>query len=476
MAETLNLEISDLKSIQIKDVIDIEMLQRFQDNFAESMNIASITVDINGVPVTKNSSYTNFCEKCIQSTAAGKSRCAASHKRGGEEAARTGRPYVYKCHAGLIDFAAPIMVDGCQIGTVLGGQILTEKPEVSKFIQIAKEIGLDEENLIESLKEIIVTTDKSIKAAAEVLFTITNAMSKIGYKELKLKRFTKDLETEVKNKNLLLDKSKEYNKTKTQFFSIISHELKTPLNIIFSSLQLMESIYIGSSSLSNDGKFLKYSKMMKQNCYRLIRLINNFIDMNKIELGFANLKLKNNNIVKVIEDITLSVVEYSKLKNVNIIFDTETEEIITAFDSGKLERIMLNLLSNALKFTPAKGAIYINIYDKIEYILISVKDTGIGIPENMLNKIFDPFTQVDSSLKRNAEGSGIGLSIVKSLVEMHNGKISVKSQVGIGSEFIIKLPVKPIKSEINEYNQAGNSLNDNVEKIKIEFSDIYFDY
>lgn len=473
MEETIDVDICGLNSIQIKDVIDIDLLQRFQDNFAESMNIASITVDINGVPVTKNSSYTNFCEKCIQSTTAGKRRCAESHKRGGEEAARTGKPYVYKCHAGLIDFAAPIMVDGHQIGTVLGGQILKEKPEELKFVQIAKEIGLNQGKLIDSLKEIKVVTEKNIEAAAEVLFIITNALSKIGYKELKLKKFNKDLETEVKNKSILLDESKEYNKTKTQFFTIISHELKTPLNIIFSSLQLMESLNNSSSSLCEDVMFLKYSKVMRQNCYRLIRLVNNFIDMNKIEAGFPNIELENNNIVKIIEDITLSVVDYAKLKNINIIFDTETEEKITAFDSEQLERVLLNLLSNALKFTPSGGTINVNIYDRNDCILISVKDTGIGIPKGMLNKIFDPFTQVDNSLRRSAEGSGIGLFIAKSLVEMHDGEIYVNSQIGIGSEFIIKLPVKLIKSEINEYDQAGNSLNENVEKMQIEFSDIY---
>lgn len=473
MEETIDVNICGLNSIQIKDVIDIDLLQRFQDNFAESMNIASITVDINGIPVTKNSSYTNFCEKCIQSTAEGKRRCAESHKRGGEEAARTGKPYVYKCHAGLIDFAAPIMVDGHQIGTVLGGQILTEKPEELKFVQIAKEIGFNQGKLIDSLKDVKVVTEKNIEAAAEVLFIITNALSKIGYKELKLKKFNKDLKTEVKNKSILLDESEEYNKTKTHFFTIISHELKTPLNIIFSSLQLMESLNNSGSYLCEDVTFLKYSKVMRQNCYRLIRLVNNFIDMNKIEAGFPNIKLKNNNIVKIIEDITLSVVDYGKLKNINIIFDTEIEEKITAFDSEQFERIMLNLLSNALKFTPSGGTICVNIYDRGECVLISVKDTGIGIPKDMLNKIFDPFTQVDNSLKRSAEGSGLGLFIVKSLVEMHDGEIYVKSQIGIGSEFIIKLPVKLIKSEISEHNQAGISLNKNIEKMQIEFSDIY---
>lgn len=119
--------------IYLKDVLDIELLQKFQDNFAESMDIASVTVDREGMPVTKPSSYTSFCIDYTHSTRTGDDRCAQSHKEGGEQAARTGRPYIYKCHAGLIDFAAPIIVDGIQIGTILGGQILTSKPEEESF-------------------------------------------------------------------------------------------------------------------------------------------------------------------------------------------------------------------------------------------------------------------------------------------------------------------------------------------------------
>ncbi|PRR81424.1 putative histidine kinase sensor domain protein [Clostridium vincentii] len=99
--------IVNLSNIQLKDVLDLDLLQRFQDNFAESMDIASVTVDINGTPVTKPSSYTSFCQDFTHSTTTGDNRCAQSHKKGGEEAARTGKPYVYTCHAGLIDFAAP---------------------------------------------------------------------------------------------------------------------------------------------------------------------------------------------------------------------------------------------------------------------------------------------------------------------------------------------------------------------------------
>ena len=124
---------SNTNNIKLRDVMDIDLLQRFQDNFAESMDIASVTVDMDGEPLTKPSSYTSFCIDYTHSTKTGDDRCALSHKKGGEEAARTGRPYIYKCHAGLIDFAAPIIVDGKQIATILGGQILTKKTGRRRF-------------------------------------------------------------------------------------------------------------------------------------------------------------------------------------------------------------------------------------------------------------------------------------------------------------------------------------------------------
>lgn len=464
----------DIDLLEIKDVIDINLLQKFQDNFAEGMNIASITVDKNGNPVTKPSSYTNFCIDFVHSTIIGDKRCAESHRKGGEEAVRRGRPYIYTCHAGLIDFAAPILIEGKQIGTILGGQVLTKKPEESKYIQIAKEIDLDESNFIKSVKEIKVITEKNVTSAAEVLFIVANALSKIGYEELKLKNVSKSLEIEVKNKSLQLEQSDKYNKLKNQLFSIISHELKTPINIIYSSLQLLENSYKNNSILDTVKLFVKYSEIMKQNCHRLIRMINNIIDMNKIEDGFSDLNLKNNNIIKSIEDITVSIVPYAELKNISVVFDTEIEEKITAFDQEKIERIMLNLLSNSIKFTKQGGHIDVCIYDKKNYILILVRDTGAGIPQDMFEKIFNPFIQVDTSFTRNAEGSGIGLSLVKSLVEMHQGEITVRSKLDIGSEFIIKLPINLVEKEVNEKRTKDSDLKFNAQKTKIEFSDIYF--
>jgi signal transduction histidine kinase len=276
--------------------------------------------------------------------------------------------------------------------------------------------------------------------------------------------------TMAENINYRITSAEEYAKLKTQFFATMSHEFKTPLNIILAAVQLIEKQDAIDVKVYRESQ-QKYLKMLKQNSYRLLRLINNLIDINRIEGKHITVKFVNSDIIKVVEDITLSVAEYTNLKDIDLVFDTEIEEKIMAFDPEKMERIMLNLLSNSIKYTNSGGRIEVNVYDKTDSIMISVKDTGIGIPENMLQKIFDYFTRVDTSLRRKTEGSGIGLSLVKSLVELHGGNISVISEFGKGSEFIIELPVKLIQ-ETNTRSEEESVAN--IEKINIELSDIYF--
>lgn len=273
------------------------------------------------------------------------------------------------------------------------------------------------------------------------------------------------LEEDVKENIKLLNKSKEQTKFITEFFSNISHELKTPLNVIFSSLQLLNTY--------NEAEFIKnrnrYFDIMKQNCYRLIRLINNLLDVTKHDAGFIIPNLHNGDIVCMVEDITMSIISYAESKGINIIFDTDIEEKIIAFDADKMERIILNLLSNALKFTTRGGKIYVLITDKEDSVEISVKDTGIGIPDEQKELIFERFMQVDKKLNRNNEGTGIGLSIVKSFVEMHNGEIKLESKLGLGSEFTIILPSKQLEKD----NDSAEIKGDITERVNLELSDIY---
>lgn len=270
----------------------------------------------------------------------------------------------------------------------------------------------------------------------------------------------------------LLEETIKYDNLKTEFIANISHELRTPLNIIYSTVQLF-NLYIKNGELEkNIDSVNNYSNTIKQNCYRLLRLVNNIIDITKIDSGFMELDLKNQNIVEVVEEVTLSTVNYAEGMGRTIIFDTNTEEKIMAFDEEKIERVILNLISNAIKFTNPGDIIEVNIEEKEKDIVIYVKDSGIGINEDELSQIFQRFKQVDSSLSRNHEGSGIGLSIVKSLIEMHGGKIEVESKINQGSKFIITLPVKFIKND-KVKTKSNLTTKTNVDKIHIEFSDIY---
>ncbi len=183
----------DMGALEIKDIIDIKLLQKFQDDFAFAMNCASVTVDKEGNPVTNPSSYTRFCDKFVHSTKKGDNRCAASHKRMGEEASRTGKPFVGKCHAGLVDFAAPIIIEGKLIGTVLGGQMLTQSPDDKEFIQIAKEIDVNPDSMVESVHEVNVVEMKHIEAAADVLFLVVNSLAKNGHNQIQLDLVSKRL-------------------------------------------------------------------------------------------------------------------------------------------------------------------------------------------------------------------------------------------------------------------------------------------
>lgn len=268
-----------------------------------------------------------------------------------------------------------------------------------------------------------------------------------------------------------LEVLQESEKTKSEFFASISHEFKTPINVIYSSVQLL-NLYKNKDDREFMGYYLKYKNNIKQNCLRSFKLIDNIIDASRINKGNYEANFNNINIVELVEKITNSITPYVEIKNIMVIFDTNIEELIIKCDVYMVERIILNLLSNAIKFTPKNGKIIVSVNDKENEVEIRVRDTGIGIPKEMKDKIFNKFTQVDKSLNRSKEGSGIGLSLVKSLVGLLNGKIYLNTEYKNGSEFVLNLPKdKIVEGEWSDYKKEVYKLN--VEKISVELSDIY---
>lgn len=295
--------------------------------------------------------------------------------------------------------------------------------------------------------------------------------------------YLKLIERERKTNIILQEQAKELtrakemaeaaNEAKNIFFANISHEFRTPLNILLGSSQMIK-YYIENDKVLNKEKMESNVKIQIQNCYRLVRLVNNLLDITKMDSGNFTLKFSTCNIVEVVESVVLSVVNYAASKNIQVVFDTDVEELYLSCDLDAIERIILNLLSNSIKFTPNGGNIFVNVKVLNNFVEISVKDSGVGIPQDKQQVIFQRFKQVDDLLTRNCEGSGIGLSIVKSLVEMHGGNIQVKSEYQKGSEFIIKIPIIEVNVEETEQNRSINGNSAIIKKIDVEFSDIYF--
>ena len=272
--------------------------------------------------------------------------------------------------------------------------------------------------------------------------------------------------SEILKTELELEKLKVYNKEKTEFMSNISHELRTPINIFYSTIQLLD-ISLVKTDKDFRKIYEKYKRTLHVNCKRMLRLINNVVDISKIETGILKGKFDYYNLIAIVEDVTLSVVNYAKLKSINIQFDTNEEEFIMRCDPSMIERVLLNLLSNAIKFTPENKNIYVDICVNDDFAEIDIRDEGIGISQKDKNAIFERFVQADKSLTRENEGSGIGLSIVKSIVDLHDGYISVESEIGKGSTFKIILPHRCNKNIDYKIYDTSNY------NTELELSDIY---
>jgi len=258
---------------------------------------------------------------------------------------------------------------------------------------------------------------------------------------------------------------------KDEFITLITHEFKTPINVIYSAIQLIEHSY--SNEISKSVTNLMGS--IKRNTFRQLRLVNNLLDITKLNSEQFRLNLKNVDIVFLTKLITESIDIYAQQKKINLYFKANVSNINTAIDDEKYERIILNLLSNAIKFTPEGGSITVDVKKnkRNKTVTIAVSDTGIGIPKEKQEMIFLRFGQVENNLSRQAEGSGIGLALVKMLVVILEGKIEVDSELGSGSTFTINLPIK--ENMADEENKAFiASDNRLVNAINVEFSDIYF--
>ena len=252
---------------------------------------------------------------------------------------------------------------------------------------------------------------------------------------------TQELNSKLNENKKLYNKLIETEKYKNNYFVNLSHELRTPLNVILSIEQLISSFNTSGMNISKE-KMESYMSALRGNSKRLLNLINNIIDTSKIDSGSYIIDKKRIDIVSLVEDTALSMVELAEVKGLEIIVDPEVEELFINCDKLDIERCIINLIGNAIKFTKAGGTITVSISELDKKVKISVKDTGLGIDGKYHDSIFDRFGQVYSESSEEFGGSGLGLTLTKNLINLHGGEISVVSEKGKGSEFIIILPIQ----------------------------------
>lgn len=241
------------------------------------------------------------------------------------------------------------------------------------------------------------------------------------------------------------DKRMLEEKIKNDFLSNISHDIKTPINVIYSAIQL-ENVLIKENKLK---ELKKYNTINKENIVTITRLANNLIDSSKLSNNYLNANMQLTNIVELVEDSCNKLVDYIRNKNLEFYFDTEEEEIYIYCDREFMERIIINIISNSIKYTTA-GEITVKIYLKGNKVFIEFKDTGRGISTELLNNVFDKYAVGKEHLRELNKNTGIGLYVVNNLIKLQRGIINLKSKEGAGTTIVLEFFVESINEGLED--------------------------
>ncbi|MCM1577314.1 MAG: PocR ligand-binding domain-containing protein [Ruminococcus sp.] len=422
------------EDLKLTNLIDVEVLQQLQDAFSEMTGMAALTTDKDGVAVTKGSNFSDFCMKYTRCTPKGEKRCNACDKMGAEQAMTEGTASVYTCHAGLVDYAAPIIANGKMVGSFIGGQVLTTPPDPAKFARIADDLGIDIEEYYDAACKIHIVDRETVNRAAKFLHTMAAILSNMAYNSYKLNLSNREIE--------------KFARSKSDFLANMSHEIRTPMNAVLgmADMALREE-------MSPEAKDCIYQ--IRSAAKNLLVIINDILDFSKIESGKMEINPVTYEPLSMINDISSIISTRIGNKNIELIMDISPKLPHRLLgDNVRIQQIIMNLLTNAVKFT-TQGQVKLKLEcvpfsgDTV-MMKASISDTGIGIKKENLNKLFRSFQQVDSKRNRNIEGTGLGLAISRQLLSLMNGSITVESEYNKGSKFSFMLPQRLVSESSME--------------------------
>ncbi len=422
-----------MEGVYLTDLIDVETLQQIQDGFARMTGMAALITDENGVAVTEGSNFTDYCMHYTRASKVGRERCQDCGKSGAITTMQKGMASTYMCHSGLIDFAAPIMVNGQLIGCFTGGQVLTERPDPTFIQRIAAEIGVDFDAYWEALQKVPIHDKEEIDRAADFLYTMSRVLSNMAYgkyQSLMAKAEMEKAAQEIEHAASM----------KADFLANMSHEIRTPMNAVIGMAEMALREELPQTARD-------YILQIKASGRSLLNIINDILDYSKIESGKMDIIQAAYEPLSSFNDVANIIMTRIKDKDVELLLEINPKFPCKLYgDVQRVRQILINLANNAVKFTE-RGQVYVNVDFKpisgeMMMMKVAIKDTGIGIKKEDLKKLFRSFQQVDSKRNRNIEGTGLGLAISKQLLELMGGQIHVESVYEKGSVFSFELPQK----------------------------------
>lgn len=416
--------------LSLIDLIDADALNSIETAFCEMTEMSAGITTPHGARITANCHSTEFC-RLIKSSKTGRSRCIYCDKRGSSMATEKNSAVFYRCHAGLVDFAAPISINDKIMGCFIGGQILTSAPDETKALQHAQELDIEAGPYLAALRKVPIMNQTQLNDAAEFLYTLSNVISRIGHSRYKILQSNLELEAATQ--------------TKSDFLANMSHEIRTPMNAIIgmSEMAMREPLPPAAS---------EYISQIKTSGQTLLTIINDILDFSKIESGTIDIKETEYNPISLVSKVVNAIVTRIGTKDIEFIVDLVPDLPSVLYgDQVRIIQIILNLTNNAVKFTQY-GQILLKIgYEHLDaqniMLRVSVTDTGCGIRKEDIGKLFDAFERIDERRNKNIEGTGLGLAITKQFLTLMHGDIQVESEFGVGSCFSFTLPQKIIQSD-----------------------------
>lgn len=412
----------------LTDLIDVELLQKIQDEFSKYTGMAALTTDADGKPITKGSAFTDFCMKYTRQSELGLQRCMESDKNAAVMALESGEPVVYVCHAGLADFASPIMMGDKLLGCFLGGQVrVSSKVDEEALKEVAEELGIEYKSYFEAMQNTNVIGKKELKKSAKFLGIVANVLSEMAYQNYMAIDKYRELERAARSQShFLMDLSSDLHKNMSEWITALQEVVRN--GSVESVMDVIDTMLTnGTTTYSIIGDIVDYMKFSDGN-------------VALYETAYS------------ISDVVQAVIELeedeAKAKNVTLSYRVEEDvpECLLG-DGGRIGQVLSKLVSNAVGFKSdstkeTKVEILVSVRkESYAHVLeIQVCDRGKVLPEYALKLFTDYFSRGILYLREREDNGDFSLSVVDLFVRQMQGKVSVTSKETEGTVFLIELP------------------------------------